>query len=451
MSLIRNRPALTDHGNEQARRTLLDVAGAALDRIHPDRTVPAVLDRDGTTLRVGDRSVDLAGVDDVYILGAGKGSTDVAAAALDALGDRVADAVVAEKRGRERDLERVDVLGAGHPLPDDESLATGRRLLRLADAAETDDLVVACITGGASAQCVVPADGLSLSDLQTTTEVLLEAGLPIDEVNAVRKHCSALKGGQLARRIGPATLVTLVVVDEVAGEPWGPTVADATTADDALAVLERHDLASEVPDAVIRHLRDEGPGDPRTPASGAVAELDAETVVLAGAADICEAARDRAAALGYEAAILSTTVEGESRDVARVLRAIAAEVRDYGRPLEPPCILVSGGETTVTVTGDAGQGGPNQEFGLQFAVDAAGMDDVTALALGTDGTDGPTDVAGALVDGSTVPRAEARGLDATSQLDRHDATTLLRQVDDAVDTGGRGTNVMDLRLILVDA
>jgi len=448
--VIRNRETLTDHGNEGAREAAIDTATAALEAVHPNHTVPEAVDRSGPTLRVGDRSFDLETVGDLYVVGAGKGSAAIADAVLAVLGD-VDGGVVAEKRGQGRDLDGVSVLEAGHPLPDETSLEAGQAVVDVAARAGPDDLVIACVTGGASAQCVRPAGDLSLSDLRGTTDRLLGAGLRIEEVNAVRKHLSEVKGGRLARRVAPASLATLVVVDEVAGEPWGPTVGDGTTFGDALDVLARHGLVDEVPEPVRDHLRRGRAGEIReTPRPADLVEVDATTAVLAGPADLCEAARDRAAALGYEAAILSTSIEGESREVATVFAGIAEEIRAYGRPVEPPCVLVSGGETTVTVTGDAGEGGPNQEFGLAFALETADVRGVTALALGTDGTDGPTDVAGALVDGSTVPRVRAAGTDPREHLRRHDATEPLELAGDAVETGPTGTNVMDLRLLVVE-
>jgi len=448
MTTVRNRAALTDHGNREAREALLDVATAAIEAVHPRRTVPASVRRDGDRLRVGDEEIDLAAHDDVYVVGGGKGAAAVAAELDDILGDRITDGVVAAKAGEEGvDLGAVEAVGAGHPLPDEASLSAGRRALELADSAGGDDLVVAPVTGGASATLVAPAADLTLDDLASTTETLLRAGLRIDEVNAVRKHCSAIKGGRLAERIAPATAVTLVVVDEVAGEPWGPTVGDATSFDDALDVLARHDLTDAVPPAVVAHLR--------RGRDGTVAETPTETaghvVVLAEPSDAAEAARDRAAALGYEPLILSTTVEGESREVATCLTAIAREATTHDRPVAPPCVFVSGGETTVHVDGDAGEGGPNQEFALRAALELDGDErSVTTLAVGTDGTDGPTDVAGGLVDATTVPRMADRGVDARAHLHRHDATPALRAVDDAVVTGPTGTNVMDLRLTLVE-
>jgi hydroxypyruvate reductase len=448
--VIRNRSALTDHGNEHARTDLLDIATTALETVHPRRTVPAVLDRDGTTLRVDNRAFDLDELADVYIIGAGKGSAAVVEEVLAVLGEYVTDGIVAEKRGQERLLDRVTVLGTGHPIPDERSLEAGMAAMDIAEEAGEDDLVIACITGGTSAQCVVPSDGISLTDLQETTEVLLHSGLPIDEVNTVRKHLSGIKGGQLAQHIAPATGVSLIVVDEVAGEPWGPTVGDETTVGDALDVFERHGLEREVPQAVREHLRHgDGSQGTETPTPDEIDSLDTVEIVLAEPHDACEAARDRAAEQGYDPMILSTAIEGESREVAIVFAGIADEIRTYGRPIEPPCVIVSGGETTVSVPDDAGEGGPNQEFGLSFALETAGVPDVTALALGTDGTDGPTEIAGALVDGTTVPRVREMDTDPWDCLQRHDSSAPLTLVDDAVYTGATGTNVMDLRLLSI--
>jgi hydroxypyruvate reductase len=461
MTTVRNRDTLTDHGNRQAREALLDAAAAALDAVHPRRTVPAAVERDDARLRVGDRTYDLDAVDNVYVIGGGKGSAAVAAELDTLLGDRIDDGVVAEKAtrsDRSRSTGAVAVVGAGHPLPDKTSAAVGRRALTLADAAGPNDLVLTPITGGASATLVAPADGLSSADLAETTDTLLSAGLRIEETNAVRKHCSASKGGRLAERIAPAATATLVVVDEVAGEPWGPTVGDRTTYADALDVLTRHGLIDAVPSTVVDHLRrGRDGGEPETPTPDDLATADTHAVVLAGPADAPEAARDHAAESGYTPLILSTTVEGESGAVATCLTAVAEEVATHGRPVAPPCMLISGGETTVTVGDGDGDGGPNQEFALAAAVELADTDNdhgadrpaITTLAFGTDGTDGPTDVAGGLVDATTVTRLSEAGFDVRDRLNRHDTTPALRAVDDAVVTGPTGTNVMDLRLTLV--
>ena len=450
--MIDNTAALTDHGNRQSRKTLIGIATAAVEAVHPSRTVPAALNREGDSLRVAGRVYNLDDIENVYIIGAGKGSIEVVDELLEIIGDVVTDGVVAEKREQVHKTEGMDVYETGHPLPDAGSLAAGEATIELTERAGEDDLVFVCINGGASAQCVAPVDGVSLDDLRATTEVLLHAGLPIEEVNAVRKHLSKIKGGRLATRVTPASLVTLVVIDEVAGEPWGPTVGDKTTFADAARVLERHSLDEDVPKTVRDHL-DRGCQSPEleTPSPSDLTSLDALTVVLADPVDACEAATARARQCGYDSEILSTSIEGESREVATVFSGIVDEIQTHGRPFEPPFVLVSGGETTVTVSDGAGRGGPNQEFALAFALKIEANSNLTALALGTDGTDGPTDIAGALVDGSTISRIREADVDPWTHLEAHNTSDPLELVDDAIYTGSTGTNVMDLRLMLIDS
>jgi glycerate-2-kinase len=450
MTTFQNIRQLTDHGNQTARKELLQVADAALDRVHPRHSVPNAVCYNGNMLHIGDRSIDFTEADDIYVVGAGKGSVAIVEEIERILGNIISAGIVAEKTGQTRDLNYVDVLGAGHPYPDETSVEAGRRVLDLVDSAGEDDLVFACITGGASAQLVAPADGLSLNDIRETTRVLLSAGLAIDEINTVRKHLSELKGGLLAERSSPATVVTLVIVDEVAGKPWGPTIADETTFRDAINILERRSLTESVPRPVRAHLEYGTENENvETIDSNRILSLDTEEVVLAEAADACEAARDRALELGYEPLIISTSIEGESSEIAKAIAGIAREADMYGRPVEPPCILITGGETTVALSGDVGVGGPNQEFSLQFATEIDSVESVTALAIGTDGTDGPTDIAGGLVDGTTTRRLRSRDISPFDHLGQHNASEPLRAVSDAVYTGATDTNVMDLRLVAV--
>lgn len=448
--MIEYRDALTDHGNERARRALLEIAERSLRCVHPRETVPAVISHDDEYLVIDDEQYDLTAIEDVYVIGAGKGAGALVEALQATLEVEITTGIVAEKAGQERPLPAADVFGAGHPVPDETSRDAGIRALEIAATAGRDDLVFACIAGGTSAQLVAPPDEISLADIATTTETLLEAGLSIDEINTVRKHLSELKGGQLAEAIAPAQVVTLVIVDEVAGEPWGPTVADETTVADALAVLDRYDLWEEIPNSVRTFLTESGEtGAAATPLPESVAALPTQEVILADAPTLCEAAATAAEEHGYDPLILSSTVEGESREVGTAFASIATEVASSNRPAEPPCVLISGGETTVTIAGDAGAGGPNQEFALSVALEIADCPGITALALGTDGTDGPTEIAGGLVDGTTAPRLQEQDIDPYEHLQRHNSSVPLQRVDDAIVTGATGTNVMDLRLFLV--
>ncbi|MFB6185073.1 MAG: glycerate kinase [Haloarculaceae archaeon] len=442
-----NRDALRGHGQRDGRAVALDVVEDAIDAMHPDRLVPAHLERDGDVLRVDGTAYDLAAVDSLFLLAVGKGSLALARAVADALGDRLDDGVVVEKHGQGGTLADLAMFEAGHPLPNEDGATAARAVLDLADRAGDGDLVIACITGGTSALLPAPAGEVTLADLRETTDALLGAGAPVADVNAVRKHLSRLKGGRLAARIAPAQCLTLVVVDEVAGDPWGPTVPDATTYADALEALDRHGLSEAVPERVGAHLRRGRAGEePETPAPNAF-DYPARAVVLADAVALCDAA---AAAVpdGYDAHVLSATVEGESREVARAFGALARECADRGRPFEPPAVLVSGGETTVTLGDEVGDGGPNQEFALSLACEIDGRN-VCAVAVGTDGTDGPTDLAGGVVDGETLARAADRDVDVADALARHDAATALDALGDAVVTGPTGTNVMDLRVIVL--
>jgi len=499
MAPIENREALCSHGDAPSREFLVDVVDGALEAVHPDRLVPERVSLRGDTLVVDGRSYHLDGMGEVFVVGAGKGSLALVGAVGDVLGGRLSGGIVVEKRGeseagsgaepgngraggggaeagrraearagaegdgsaeldgaaghdgRDRSVPAgVEVHEAGHPIPDEAGHRAARAVMGLAGDAGADDLVIACITGGASALLPLPVEGVTLEELGETTRLLLRAGAPIEDVNAVRKHLSRIKGGRLAATTDPATSVSLIIVDEVAGEPWGPTVPDPTTFGDALRALEKHGLDDRVPRSVREYLAENrGRTENETPTPETFEPLDTRAVILADAGDVCEAACDRAAERGADAMLLSTVIEGESREVGTCLAGIAKEAAASGRPAEPPVALVSGGETTVTVDGEAGEGGPNQEFALGVALGIDGYDGVAAAAVGTDGTDGPTDLAGALVDGGTVERAERRGVDLHRALREHDSASALRELGDAVYTGPTGTNVMDLRVILV--
>lgn len=451
MAPIDNREELCSRGDD-GRGFLIDIVDHALEAVHPNRLVPERLTVAGDAMTIDGTSYDLEVVNDLVVVGAGKGSLDLVAAVRDVLGETLTRGLVVEKHGQGRSLDGVEVLEAGHPVPDTASRRAGRAVLELARDAGPDDLVLVCLTGGASALLAQPVETITLEDLRATNRALLTAGAPIEDVNTVRKHLSQLKGGRLAQTVAPATVCSHIVVDEVGGEPWGPTVPDSTTFADAVEVLERHGLVDAVPGSVRDFLEaNVGRGERETPGPNALASVDCQTVVLADATDVCEAAQTRAEALGAETVILSTMLEGESREVGRALAGVAREIVAHHRPVAPPCAIVTGGETTVTIddSDSAGEGGPNQEFALGFALGVDGLQRVTAIAVGTDGTDGPTDLAGGVVDGRTVTRAAQQGLDVHRALAEHDASSVLRTLGDAVHTGPTGTNLMDLRVVVV--
>jgi len=266
----------------------------------------------------------------------------------------------------------------------------------------------------------------------------------------VRKHLSAVKGGRLAIHIHPAEIINLIVIDEVAGKPWGPTIPDGTTFKDAKEVLTRHSLWEKTPNKV-RQFIEHADQSFETPKEDDFKEIGikTETFILADNNRACEAALAKARELGFNASILTTVMEGESKDVGRILSAIAREIEKNGRPLEPPCVLISGGETTVTIEGQAGEGGRNQELVLSASQYIQGSKAIVIASIGTDGTDGPTDIAGAIADGHSVERAKREGLDIKKELSIHNSSLVFRKLGDAIFTGPTGTNVMDLQLIVV--
>jgi hydroxypyruvate reductase len=314
-------------------------------------------------------------------------------------------------------------------------------------------LILCLISGGASALLVSPSAGLSLRDKQQTTQTLLNCGARIQEINAVRKHISNVKGGRLAQLAYPATVVSLLLSDvigdsiDVIGS--GPTAPDSSTFADCLSIIGRYHVREIIPGAARRILQKGAAGETaETPKSNDPVFDKVQNLIVGNNQSALSAAKERAEALGYHTLIVSSSVEGEAKQVGIELAAIAKDILAGRGPVHRPACIIGGGETTVTIEGD-GVGGRNQELALAAAVEINGMDGVVALSGGTDGTDGPTDAAGAIVDGTTLERARARGLDARDYLQRNDSYPLLSTVGDLLVTGPTLTNVMDLQLVLI--
>jgi hydroxypyruvate reductase len=390
----------------------------------------------------------------LILLAAGKAAGSMAEVAeagyLDNLGiaaERLSGVAVA-RHGYGRHLRRVRMIEAGHPIPDQAGLEGAERALSLADGAGADDLVLVLMSGGASANWVAPADGVTFADKQAVTRALLRSGAVIGEINAVRKHLSRIKGGRLARHAHPAKLLTIAISDVPRDEPSaigsGPTVPDPTTLADARALVAKYKL--ELPAHVTSAL-----ADPRneTPKSGDPVFADTDFVLGARPADSLRAAEAAARAAGFDVVSLGDRVEGEASEVAAAHGKLARELRAQGKR----AVILSGGELTVTIHGQ-GHGGPNQEYALALAIALAGMPAVAALAADTDGTDGgvgqPTDPAGALMDGGTVARAETLGLVPAAFLADNNSTAFFDALGDLLMTGPTFTNVNDLRAIVVD-
>jgi glycerate 2-kinase len=388
----------------------------------------------------------------VRVVGAGKASGAMAAAAEATLGDIIADGLVVVKDGYRAPTHRITLVEAGHPVPDARGEAAARRIRAIAEACGADDLLLVLVSGGGSALTPAPVPPITLADKQAMTRLLLAAGANINQLNAVRKHCSLLKGGQLARAAAPARVHALLLSD-VIGDPLdviasGPTAPDVSTFAEARAILARFDLLARAPASIVDRLERGMRGEvPETPKPDDPIFRHVTNTVIGNNALVVDAAAARARALGYTPHVLTRSLEGEARKVAEELVALARQV---GRgPVAAPACLIAGGETTVTVRGK-GAGGRCQEFGLAAALALEGQDGVVALAAGTDGTDGPTDAAGAVVDGGSARRARERGLDPRPSLDTNDSNRALAAAGDLVVTGPTNTNLLDLYLLLID-
>ncbi len=388
------------------------------------------------------------------VIGAGKGSAQMAAAFERAWAERhegedaPIEGIFVTRYGYGAPCKTIEIIEASHPVPDDAGLAASKRLFDAVSNLTEDDLVVALISGGGSALLPSPPEGLTLADEIAVNKALLASGAPISAMNAVRKHLSTIKGGRLAAHAHPAKVFSLVVSDIPGDNPAfvasGPTVPDATSRDDALKIIERYKL--ELPDAVLAHIKSEKAHSPK-PDDKIFA--DNEVRVIASAAVSLEAAVKEAERHGVEAVILSDSMEGEAREVAHVHAAIAREVADRDRPFKKPIVLLSGGETTVTIRAKGGKGGRNSEFLLSFALDIDGYGNIHALAADTDGIDGSEDNAGAFADGTTVSRLQKTGEDGAARLNANDAWSAFDAIGDLFMPGPTGTNVNDLRVVLI--
>ena len=438
-------------------RDALTIFQSAVDAADPQRCVRAAVQVEGDSLRVTDAEspYDLNRFTRICVVGAGKATPAMAVAVGDMLGDRITCGAINTKYGHAdvRVHPRIATTECAHPIPDEAGVRGTARMVRLLEQSAEDTLVICLFSGGGSALMPAPVTGISLAQKQETTQLLLACGATIDEINTIRKHLSLVKGGRTARLAAPATVISLVISDVIGDRldtiASGPVYPDPTTYGDCLQIFTRFGLLEQVSPNVLDYLRAGDNGDvPETAGPEDACFTRCANHVVGNISLSIEAARQSAEKLGYEPLILSSRLAGETRVVAAVHTAIAQEVILSGRPLRPPACIISGGETTVTLKG-SGKGGRNQEFALAAAIELSGWDRVTALSGGTDGTDGPTDAAGAVADGGTVERALTLGMDPSRYLDDNDSYHFFSALDDLVITGPTGTNVMDVRLFLI--
>jgi len=437
----------------QLRRDARTIFDAGLRAVDPAELVKRELRRPRDMLEVAGRHYDLAKYRRLYVVGAGKASARMASAVEDIADGSLHGGIVIVKYGHSVPLNKIKVIAAGHPVPDEAGANATREIIAALSQAKKDDLILCLLSGGGSALLSYPADNLSLEDKQAMTRLLLGCGAKIQEINAIRKHLSRVKGGRLAQLASPATIVSLilsdVVGDHIESIASGPTAPDGTTFSDCWRIIERYGLIGQIPTTVRDFLEQGMQGKiAETPKPGDRLFEKVQNVIVGNNRTALLAAEHQAEALGYHTLILSSFIEGEAREAALFHSAIAKEIISTDNPVSRPACVISGGETTVTIRSD-GRGGRNQEFALAAAIEIDGTEGVAILSGGTDGTDGPTDAAGGIVDGTTIKRAKNRGLEANYYLNRNDSYRFLQAAGDLLVTGPTFTNVMDLRLVLV--
>jgi len=414
------------------------------------------IDQGSLVVRTGaapPRIFDLNQFQKIFLIGTGKAAASMAQAVERIFGDRISKGLITTKYGHDLPLKQTETIEAGHPLPDQNGIRGSETMCGILKESGPHDLVIFLLSGGGSALLPLPVRGITLEEKQEVTQLLLDCGADIKEINSVRKHISRIKGGGLARLAYPSTVLGFILSD-VVGDALdvigsGPTVPDPSTFDDAWETLEKYDLVREIAPSIKNHLlagREKEVEE--TPKPGDNIFEKVYNVLIGSNSLALQAAQQHASSLRFNTVVLSSTIVGETREAARFHAAIAREVISSGNPVPRPACILSGGETTVTLRGH-GLGGRNQEFALAGAMEISGLEKVVLLSGGTDGTDGPTDAAGAISDHTTADRAWAMGLDPKAHLQNNNAYPFFQKLGDLLITGPTHTNVMDLRIILV--
>jgi len=435
------------------RQHAMQIFQAGVQAVDPVEAIMGHVTLKDKALIISGRQFNLKDYDRILVIGAGKAVAPMAKAVEDLLGNRISDGVIVVKDEHGLPLKKIKICEASHPVPDERGVQGTEEILSLVETAGKRDLIICLISGGGSALLIAPAGDISLEDKQNATKLLLACGATIHEFNTVRKHLSRAKGGRLAQMAYPATVTSLILSDVVGDDldviASGPTVPDASTFHDAEQILKDYGIWDRLAPTVRNHLEKGASGQIEdTPKSDNAVFQKCSQVLVGTNLQALKAAGAEARKLGYRPLILSSKVEGEAREVARFYTAIAREALSSGNPLKPPACVLAGGETTVTLTGE-GRGGRNQEFALAAALTIAGLDNVVVLSGGTDGTDGPTDAAGAIADGTTLARALEKGLDPKDFLRRNDSYSLFQHLEDLLMTGPTRTNVMDIYMMLL--
>lgn len=459
---IKNRFDILSHGETESKRIILDITEATLQKLDGYKRIKSIMSLDGDILSIGSRTWDLSKKRNVYLLGGGKACNAMAMAVEEILGEHLTDAYAIVKIKEDKDIfNKTKIFVGGHPIPNEEGLRACKEMLELVDSSTPDDLFIVVISGGSSALMSCPIDGLSLEDEMETTDIVLKSGAGVIELNAIRRHISQMNGGKLAQRIQAvgAELIGIAINDAVgfpetkdigipfedySGTPIGP---DNTTLEEARRVIRDYDLSDRLPKRVVDYLMNCGP-EGETPK-----EFPNNTYfVLNTLPDSCVYAKEIAENMGIPALILTSFIEGESKDAGTFFASIAREIQAYGRPIKAPCVVISSGETTTKILDNKvikGHGGPSQELTASFAITAAKTKGVAMLSIDTEGTDGTTKVAGGITDSKTYEIACEKGINLYTSLREHSTYEALAEIGDVVYTGNTGTNLCDFNIMYV--
>lgn len=464
MKKIRNSDILLSNGNISSRRTVLEIADRTLERLDSYHRIKEIMHLEGEILHIGTRSWDLSKKRNIYLFGAGKACNHMAMAVDHVLGDRLTKGIAIVKIHEETDsFNKTEVFVGGHPLPNETGYQASKKIIQIVEQAGKDDLFIVVISGGSSALMSCPVDGITLQDEIDATDVLLKSGAGIYEINAVRRHISALNGGMLAKRIKDvgAELIGIGISDAVGtpvtadiripyaaykSTPIGP---DATTIDDARATITNFNLADRLPKSIVDYLANAGP-EAETPK----AFPDNTYFLLNTLPDSCIYAKGVCEEMGIPAIILTSFLEGESRDAGTFMASLAREIQTYGNPVKPPCVLLSSGEVTTQILDSKqikGHGGPGQEMAVSFAITAAKTPGACLLSIDSEGTDGTAKVAGGITDSESFKAAGDKGINLYQALREHSCFEALDAIGSAIFTGNTGTNLCDLNIVYVPA
>jgi glycerate 2-kinase len=433
--------------------TITRVLAASIQAVDPEIAVKKYLQRDKNQLTLGGKIYNLADIERIFIVAFGKASLPMAQAATEIIADRLAAGIVITKENSKFNTNQspFTIVQASHPVPDQRGIEGAEQIINLLKTTTENDLVLCLISGGGSALLTAPVERISLDNLQQLNRSLLACGATIGEINTLRKHVSRLKGGSLARLAHPSQVASLILSD-VIDDPLdviasGPTVPDPTTFSDAMAVIERYQIGDQIPNPVLDYLRDGCNGShPETPKPGDPIFEQIDTRIIGNNYQAANAGRDQAEALGIQTLLLTTALQGEASSLGPMLAAIARQIDQSGDPQPRPVCVITGGESTVTIQGD-GLGGRNQELALSAVEGLAGLENTYLIALATDGDDGPTDAAGAVVSGMTQSQAEAKSLNPLEFLENNDAYHFFAPLGDLLKPGPTLTNVNDLTFI----